>query len=92
MPPPPTCFATYAEFKNEQDCIDGVPLPDGDPALHLASYVGEANVANHVHNVCVDKTPDSRRIQCNSGVFKPDSRAKIETFTGDATCGLATND
>lgn len=85
-------MAKFEEFATEQDCLDGKPIADGDAALKFPNYVGEANVGNLVHDVCVDNSPDSRTIHCNEGNFQPDFRAKIETFTADAACSLGSKD
>lgn len=69
VPLPPTCFDTYNEYEDEESCIFGIPIPEGDAKLAFPGYVGEANKVNHVHNTCVDNSPDSKRIQCNSGAF-----------------------
>ena len=62
VPPDPRCMAKYEEFKDEQSCRNGEALADGDAALVFPNYVGEANVANYVHNTCVK----SQRIDCKS--------------------------
>lgn len=64
VPPDPRCMAKYEEFKDEQSCLDGTALPDGDASLVFPNYVGDANAVNYVHNTCVAAAPDSRRIDC----------------------------
>ena len=85
-------MAKFEEFASEQDCLDGNAIADGDASLAFPMYGGDANAGNLIHDVCVDKSPDSRTIHCNEGNFQPDFRAKIESFTGDAACSLGSSD
>lgn len=59
VPPDPRCMAKFEEFADEQDCLDGKPIADGDASLTFPNHGGTANAANLVHNTCAAAAPDS---------------------------------